>query len=72
MTKKLFILSLLVALSCSLTMNGFAKHKKAAAPSDAAAGDFDYFLLTLSWAPEFCATNPNGRASAECDPKTSD
>jgi ribonuclease T2 len=70
MKMKLLTLSLLVALGCSLTANGFAKHKKQpAAPSDATAGDFDYFLLTLSWAPEFCATNPNGRTSAECDPK---
>ena len=29
---------------------------------------FDYYLFTLSWAPEFCATNPPGN-SAECDPK---
>jgi ribonuclease T2 len=70
MAKRLFTLSLLVALGCSLTANGFAKHKKQPAPpSDASTGDFDYFLLTLSWAPEFCATNPNGRTSAECDPK---
>jgi|SRR5271166_6514213 len=70
MAKELFTLILLVALSCSLTANGFAKHKKSSSSSSTPSGsDFDYYLLTLSWAPEFCATNPNGRTSAECDPK---
>jgi ribonuclease T2 len=70
MIKKLFTLSLLIALGCSLTANGFAKHKKSGSSSSTPSGsDFDYYLLTLSWAPEFCATNPNGRTSAECDPK---
>ena len=64
MAKKLVTIVLLVVLSCSLIGDGFAKHKKKP-PSTG----FDYFLLTLSWAPEFCATNPNGRTSAECDPK---
>src|SRR5271169_3295970 len=70
MSKKLFTLSLLIALGCSLTVNSFAKHKKQPAPaSEIAAADFDYFLLTLSWAPEFCASNPKGKSSTECDPK---
>jgi len=70
MAKKLFTLCLLVALGCSLVADGCAKHKKQPTPpSDASAGDFDYFLLTLSWAPEFCATNPKGKSNAECDPK---
>jgi ribonuclease T2 len=30
---------------------------------------FSGFLLTLSWAPDFCASNPKERSSAECDPK---
>jgi ribonuclease T2 len=70
MAKKLFTLCLLVALGCSLIADGCAKHKKQPTPpSDASAGDFDYFLLILSWAPEFCATNPKGKSNAECDPK---
>jgi ribonuclease T2 len=69
MSKKLWTTVLLVALACSLTTTGLAKKKKPAPPSDASTGDFDYFLLTLSWAPEFCATNPKGRGTAECDPK---
>lgn len=70
MTKRLITFSVLIALGCSLTATGFAKHKKQpSAPTDATTGDFDYFLLTLSWAPEFCASNPKGAKSAECDPK---
>lgn len=65
MTKKLVTIVLLAVLSCSLTGNGFAKSKKKKPSST----QFDYYLLTLSWAPEFCATNPKGRSSAECDPK---
>lgn len=31
-------------------------------------GKFDYYLLTLSWAPEFCATHRGNASSSECDP----
>lgn len=70
MAHRLLTIVLLVVLSCSLTGIGFAKHKKQpSSTSDTTNADFDYFLLTLSWAPEFCATNPNRRTSAECDAK---
>ena len=60
---------LLLVVSCGCCEVSFAKHKKQpATTTDASAGDFDYFLLTLSWAPEFCASNPNGRTSIECAP----
>jgi ribonuclease T2 len=57
---------LLFTLACSLTGNPVAKNKNNNRPSPA---DFDYYLLTLSWAPEFCATNSKGKSSSECDPK---
>lgn len=69
MNKKLCALVLLVTVGCFLPPNGFAKKKKSTPPSDATAGAFDYFLLTLSWAPEFCATNSKGSSTAECDPR---
>lgn len=70
MTKRLLSVLVLLAVCCGCFEFAFAKHKKQPATnSDASAGDFDYFLLTLSWAPEFCATNPSGRSSAECAPK---
>ncbi len=31
--------------------------------ADATPGEFDFYLLNLSWSPEFCATHPN---SPEC------
>ena len=65
MTKKLASALLLLALACSLTTTSFAKHKKKPPPQ----ANFDYYLLTMSWAPEFCATNPKGKSSSECDPK---
>jgi ribonuclease T2 len=68
MKKRLCALLLLVAVGCFFTPDGFAKKKKSPPPSDATAGAFDYFLLTLSWAPEFCATNSKGSNTAECDP----
>jgi len=57
---------LLLALACWLPGASVAKHRKNSQPSPA---DFDYYLLTLSWAPEFCATNSQRRSSSECDPK---
>ena len=63
MTKRLASALLLLALACSLTGTSLAKSKKKKAAS------FDYYLLTMSWAPQFCATNPKGKSSSECDPK---
>lgn len=34
------------------------------------AGDFDYFVLSLSWSPSWCATEGAGRGAAQCDPAT--
>jgi len=71
MRRKLLPFVLLGVSSVVFTGSGFAKHKKnqsSTSSSSASTGDFDYYLLTLSWAPQFCATNPNGRGSAECAP----
>ncbi|MBZ4021212.1 ribonuclease T [Rhodobacter sp. TJ_12] len=32
------------------------------------AGAFDYYVLSLSWAPGWCATDGAGREAAQCDP----
>ena len=67
MAKRLLSILLLLVVWCGYRDFAVAKHKKQpTVTSDASAGDFDYFLLTLSWAPEFCASNPNSRKSAEC------
>ncbi|MEM8822887.1 MAG: ribonuclease T2 [Pseudomonadota bacterium] len=32
------------------------------------AGDFDYYVLALSWTPTWCALEGDDRESAQCDP----
>lgn len=54
---------LLTLILPSLTL---AKHRK---PADDTPANFDFYLLTLSWAPEFCAMHTSSRSSAECDTK---
>ncbi len=44
-----------------------AKHRHNSA--DDTPGNFDYYLLTLSWAPEFCSTHGSNESSSECDPQ---
>ena len=39
------------------------RHRKAAATQT--QGSFDYYLLSLSWAPNYCAEHP-GDNSSEC------
>ena len=31
-------------------------------------GAFDFYVLALSWAPQFCASHEEDRSSSECDP----
>ena len=44
----------------------FAKSHKHHA--DNTPGNFDYYLLTLSWAPEFCTTQAGRGSGSECGP----
>jgi ribonuclease T2 len=55
---------LTVLLVCITSLN--AKNRRQSA--DTTPGQFDYYLLTLSWAPQFCATHKSNAASIECDP----
>lgn len=59
--------ALLVFAIWLLPVTGFAKHRPNSA--DNTPGSFDYYLLTLSWAPEFCATHGSSASSSECDPQ---
>lgn len=34
-----------------------------------AAGDFDYYVLSLSWSPTWCALEGRDRGSPQCDPE---
>ena len=38
------------------------------AHADGIAGDFDYYLLALSWSPNWCALEGDDRNSPQCDP----
>jgi ribonuclease T2 len=39
-----------------------------AAPLPAAAQDFDYYLLSLTWTPSFCAAEGDAEDREQCDP----
>jgi ribonuclease T2 len=39
-----------------------------AARADGVAGDFDYYVLSLSWSPNWCALEGDARQSPQCDP----
>ena len=54
------ILSMVAIAALVATMPLTAKKKKAAAPA------FTYYLLSLSWAPDFCAQPGKGGDPAEC------
>ena len=45
-----------------LTLSSQARHRR----SETEPGSFDYYLLSLSIAPSFCASSPANRAKAEC------
>jgi ribonuclease T2 len=55
-----------VVLVLLLAGDACAQHRSHEA--DNTAGSFDYYLLTLSWAPQFCATKSAAASSSECDP----
>lgn len=38
-----------------------------AAPQAAGAGDFDFYVLSLSWSPSWCASNDRDGSTAQCD-----
>lgn len=37
------------------------------AQADGTAGDFDYYVMSLSWSPNWCALEGDGRDSPQCD-----
>ena len=58
----------LVALAGAFVSGAMAREKAAPSRSQAAeAGQFDYYLLSLSWSPTYCLTHPNDKI--ECGSK---
>lgn len=58
------ITRLFALLCCMLTTSGpgLAQEFKGSRP-----GDFDYFVLSLSWSPTWCALEGDARKSPQCD-----
>ncbi|SPJ30339.1 ribonuclease T2 family protein [Falsiruegeria mediterranea] len=54
-----FVKSLLSAALFSLPLSALADGEK--------AGEFDYYVLALSWSPNWCATTGDVRGSEQCD-----
>ena len=64
--RKVYSALLIIAISL---LPGTARARHRANSADNTPGSFDYYLLTLSWAPEFCATHSSSASSSECDPQ---
>lgn len=57
------IRALMVALCLSPALS-------VAAQADDIAGEFDYYVMALSWSPNWCAMEGDGRNSPQCDEGT--
>ncbi|NJD08379.1 MAG: ribonuclease T [Methylococcaceae bacterium] len=63
------VLVLLLLMSAIGSADARSRHHRGGGGQSAEPGDFDYYLLALSWSPEFCAT-PAGHQpdkKAQCD-----
>lgn len=58
-----------LAMGCIVAVAALAQYGHSGKSADNTPGRFDYYLLALSWAPEFCATHAGNTSSSECDPK---
>jgi ribonuclease T2 len=52
-----WVFAVLLVLSCAVT---YARHHHAK-PATGEPGQFDYYVLTLSWSPSYCLTHPQDR-----------
>jgi ribonuclease T2 len=62
MRRKLTLSALLIVALCCLPAWGRQRHHTGTRP-----GNFDYYLFSLSWAPNYCADHPSDHSS-ECSP----
>jgi ribonuclease T2 len=53
-----YALAVLLVLGCATS---FARHHHHAKPATGTPGQFDYYLLTLSWSPSYCLTHQQDR-----------
>jgi ribonuclease T2 len=54
--------SLVLALLCLASSLALARNQHQPAAQDGVPGQFDYYLLSLSWSPTYCLTHPYDRA----------
>jgi ribonuclease T2 len=62
---KRFIASVLLCALLSLAPSAFGKKHHHHHNDSEGGGQFDYYLLSLSWAPNYCASHPSDNSS-EC------
>lgn len=60
------LLAFLIVLLSTTAVTGRSRHNRRSGASDVEAGNFDYYLLTLSWAPDFCAFGNGQKDPREC------
>src|SRR5947209_6423238 len=66
MNSRLLRFALVITLCAALPLAVIAKKRK----HHPASHSFDYYLLALSWAPDFCDQHPDKRDTRECAPGT--
>jgi ribonuclease T2 len=61
-------LVLICLLLCAVVSISVASrsHRRAHAMSEGRPGEFAYYVLSLSWSPQFCAGSANGSADPQC------
>ena len=60
-------LSALVLIALLGTTALFAQAERASAQDAGKPGDFDYYVMVLSWSPTFCANGGSGKADLQCN-----
>lgn len=53
------VVILVLAAALLVTVAGSSKHHGSRQAAQGTPGQFDYYLLTLSWSPEFCHSHPD-------------
>ena len=62
----LVVLALIVAAVYSLWLNPSGKQTAGLPQNQSASGDFDFYVLALSWSPSFCAEQSGGDDREQC------
>ncbi len=63
---KNWIIALLIVFVVAGAADGRSRRRASKGGSHNTPGEFDYYLLSLSWAPDFCDLKGSARSSREC------